>query len=181
MGAFERAFAKVVMIEGGYGKHKDDLGGATRYGITEAVAREHGYIGAMPLLPLSVAHEIYRKKFWDLLKLDAIAEMSEPIADEVFDTGVNMGTGIAATFLQRALNSLNRQQTDYADLTVDGAIGDKSVAALRAFLKLRGKRGETVMLRALNSLQGARYIEISESRMANETFTFGWFDNRVVV
>lgn len=179
MGAFEKAFAKVVGIEGGYSNHKDDRGGATRYGITEAVARAHGYIGAMPLLPLSVAQDIYRKRFWNLLSLDAIAELSEPIADELFDTGVNMGTGIAGTFLQRALNSLNRQQADYADLLVDGAIGQKSVSALRSFLMLRGKRGETVMLRALNSLQGARYIEISESRMANETFTFGWFDNRV--
>jgi len=181
MGAFERAFAKVVLIEGDYGNHKDDLGGATRYGVTEAVARQHGYIGAMPLLPLSVAHDIYRKRFWNVLSLDPIAELSEPIADELFDTGVNMGTGMAGAFLQRALNSLNRQQADYADLIVDGVIGGKSVATLRSYLKLRGKRGEIVMLRALNSLQGARYIEISEARQANETFTFGWFDNRVAI
>jgi hypothetical protein len=36
------------------------------------------------------------------------------------------------------------------------------------------------MLRALNSLQGARYIDIGESRPANEDFMFGWFLHRVV-
>ncbi len=181
MGAFERAFAKVVGIEGGYSDHKDDRGGKTKFGITEAVARAEGYQGSMYLLPLETAHAIYRKRYWNVLKLDAIAELSEPLADELFDTGVNMGTGTAGTFLQRALNSLNRQATDFADLVVDGAIGDKTVNALRSYMLFRGKRGETVLLRALNCLQGARYIELSELRQANESFVFGWIDNRVGV
>lgn len=179
MGAFERAFAKVVGVEGGYSDHKDDRGGKTKYGITEAVARAEGYEGSMYLLPLETAQAIYRKRYWNVLKLDAIAALSEPIADELFDTGVNMGTGTAGTFLQRALNSLNRQATDYADLVVDGAVGEKTVTAFRLYLARRGKEGEKVLLLALNSLQGTRYIEISESRQANESFTFGWFSNRV--
>ena len=36
-----------------------------------------------------------------------------------------------------------------------------------------------VMLKALNSLQGAFYIDISRSRAANESFTFGWLRTRV--
>jgi hypothetical protein len=35
------------------------------------------------------------------------------------------------------------------------------------------------MLRALNALQGARYIDIAEGRPSQEAFTYGWFLHRV--
>jgi lysozyme family protein len=35
------------------------------------------------------------------------------LAAELLDTGVNMGTGTATGFLQRALNALNRNGRDY--------------------------------------------------------------------
>ena len=37
--------------EGGYVHNPADRGGATRYGVTEAVARAHGYAGAMRDFP----------------------------------------------------------------------------------------------------------------------------------
>jgi hypothetical protein len=49
------------------------------------------------------------------------------------------------------------------------------------FLKARGSQGEVVLLRMLNALQGARYIEITEERVQNEDFIYGWFLNRVVI
>ena len=49
----------------------------------------------------------------------------------------------------------------------------QTIDALRRLLAVRGAAGETVLLRALNSLQGARYIEIAEGRQANEGFVFG--------
>jgi typhoid toxin secretion A len=39
--------------------------------------------------------------------------------------------------------------------------------------------GASVMFKALNSLQGVRYIEIAENNPSQETFTVGWFDKRV--
>ncbi|KAF9577256.1 hypothetical protein BGW38_007656, partial [Lunasporangiospora selenospora] len=92
-----------------------DRGGATKYGITEAVARENGYTGPITELPLSKAKEIYQERYWRPLRLEAISEISQPIALELFDTGVNMGISTAAKFLQRALNVFNRQQADYHD------------------------------------------------------------------
>ena len=41
--------------------------------------------------------------------------------------------------------------------------------------------GEHVMLRALNCLQGAFYINLSRSRQKDETFLYGWLDNRVAI
>jgi hypothetical protein len=36
-----------------------------------------------------------------------------------------------------------------------------------------------VMLKTLNCLQGARYIELAEHRQKNEEFVFGWIRARV--
>lgn len=177
--SFEAAFQRVVMVEGGYSNHPSDTGGETQFGITKGVARANGYTGDMRALPLATARAIYKFQYWDTLRLDEIASVSDKIADELFDSGVNMGVGVAGRFLQRALNVLNRQGADYQDMTVDGVVGPMTVHNLRAFLARRGKDGETVMLRALNAQQGMRYIEITEGRPANEAFLYGWFRARV--
>ena len=102
------------------------------------------------------------------------------VAEELFDTGVNMGPTVAATFLQRALTALNRNGKDYADLTPDGRVGEVTLRALDAFLAVRGQRtGETVLLRALEALQGERYLRLAERRPANEAFLYGWLANRI--
>lgn len=171
---FERAVAHTLGIEGGYADDPADRGGKTNWGITEAVAREHGYVGDMRALPKARALAIYRLLYWDRIGLDWIAAVDPAIAGEVFDTGVNMGVSVACRFLQRVLNALNRGGTDYPDLVVDGVAGPATAQALRALLRLRGAEGRTVVLRYLDALQGARYVDLAEQRVANETFMFGW-------
>ena len=166
--------------EGGYANHPADRGGATCFGVTEAVARAHGYGGAMRDLPRGDAASIYRRLYWLRPRFDAVAERAPRVAGELFDTGVNMGPGVAATFLQRALTALNRNAKDYADLVPDGRVGPRTLAALDGFLEARGKHGgETVLLRALEALQGERYLRLAERRPANEAFLFGWLANRI--
>jgi lysozyme family protein len=109
-----------------------------------------------------------------------VAKRSARVAAELFDTGVNMGPAVAATFLQRALTALNRNAKDYPDLVPDGKIGSSTLGALDAFLALRGQAsGETVLMRALEALQGERYLRLAERRPANEAFLYGWLANRV--
>ena len=49
-----------------------------------------------------------------------------------------------------------------------------------AFMEARGRRsGETVLLRALEALQGERYLRLAEKRPANEAFLYGWLANRI--
>ncbi|HET9811265.1 MAG TPA: glycosyl hydrolase 108 family protein [Sphingomicrobium sp.] len=166
--------------EGGYVSHPSDRGGPTNFGITEAVARAHGYRGAMRNLPREEAAAIHRRLYWLRPRFDEVAKRSLAVAAEMFDTGVNMGPAVAATFLQRALSALNRDRKDYADLVPDGRIGPATLAALDKFLELRGKApGESVLLRALNALQGERYIRLAERRPANEAFLYGWLANRI--
>lgn len=177
--AFDAALDKLLGIEGDYADDPADSGGKTRYGITEAVARRHGYTGPMRHLPIDTARAIYRRDYWDSQNLATVAILSWRVADELFDTGVNMGPGQAGEFLQMSLNAFNRQASDYPDLEVDGEIGQNTLDALTAFLHKRGKDGETVLLRALNALQGAAYIELAERREKDERFVFGWFLHRV--
>lgn len=181
MTLFDELIGEIIDVEGGYADDPNDLGGKTKYGITEAVARRYGYTGDMRDLPLSLAKQIYKDRYWDPLSLDQIEQISPLIVHELLDTGINQGTGRAAEYLQTALNAFNRQQRDYRDILVDGDVGPATLRALRSFVAKRGGEGEVVLLRALNCLQGARYLEISKAREKNEDFTYGWILNRVVI
>lgn len=174
--------------EGGYVNNPADKGGPTNFGITEAVARAQGYSGPMQSLPRDEAVDIYKRLYWLRPRLDEVAAHSEAVAAELFDTGVNMGPAVAVTFLQRALTALNRNGQDYPDLVPDGRIGPATLSALDSFLKVRGGSpdsqpgaadGETVLLRAIEALQGERYIRLAEIRPANEAFLYGWLANRI--
>lgn len=92
-----------------------------------------------------------------------------------------LGVAVAGRFLQQCLNAFNDNSRHYPQLVVDGKVGRASIGALQAFLRQRGADGRVVLLRALNSLQGARYISITEGRPENGRFTFGWFLHRVKI
>lgn len=169
----------LIAREGGYVANPADKGGPTRFGITEATARAQGYAGAMAALPRAEAAAIYRRRYWLKPGLDRIAALAPGIAAELFDTGVNMGPAAAAGFLRRALNALNRGASDYPDIPAAGAVDDALVAALTGFLARRGAAGEAVLLKALDALQGARYVALAEARPADEAFLYGWLANRL--
>lgn len=172
---FEQALEHTLGVEGGYSDHAADRGGKTMLGITEAVARENGYTGPMSAFTRDQAAEIYRNKYWNALRLNDVAAIAGAVAHEMFDTAVNMGPGRAGKFLQRALNAFS---PDVA-LVVDGQIGTKTLLALVAFIRKRGKDGEKVLLRALNAQQGEKYLSIIEADPGQKAFAYGWFLQRV--
>ncbi len=174
-----KLIAEIIDREGGYVNHPADRGGATRYGITEAVARAHGFRGDMHSFPREEAEAIYRRIYWERPGLPAIADFAPKVAAELFDTGVNMGPSVAVSFLQRALNALNRGASDYPDIAPGTRIDDATAAALATFLAKRKPNGESVMVKALEALQGERYLDLAERRPANEAFLYGWLANRL--
>lgn len=175
----ETMIGELIGREGGYVNHPADRGGPTRWGITEAVARAHGYAGDMRALPRAEAVAIYRRLYWQRPGFDRVAERAAKVATELFDTAVNMGPETAVGFLQRALNALNRNGRDYADVAVDRRIGPATLGALAGFLAARGSAGESVLVKALDALQGERYVQLAEARPANEAFLYGWLAGRV--
>jgi lysozyme family protein len=169
----------VIGREGGFVDHPADRGGPTRWGVTEATARDHGYTGDMRDFPRADAVAIYRRLYWLRPGFDRVADRAPAVAAELFDTGVNMGPAVATGFVQRALNALNRGAADYPDLVSDGRIGPRTLAALDGFLAARGRAGERVLLKAIEALQGERYLRLAEGRPANEAFLYGWLANRI--
>jgi len=181
MRTVEQIIDEIIRREGGFADHPNDRGGPTKYGITEAVARLHGWRGDMRDLPEDLARRIYLDQYYQRPGFNQIHAISPAVALELADTGVNMGPEVAVKFLQRTLNALNQEEKLFPDLKADGYLGNKSLAALRTFLAHRSLEGETVLLKALNCLQGARYIELSEARPQNESFVYGWLRERVAV
>ena len=110
---FDRAFAIVLKEEGGYSDDPRDPGGKTRYGITESVARQHGYQGDMRNLPLDVAKSIYKRSYWDACQCD---QLPWPLSCYVFDCAVNQGPETARRLLQATLDTVQ-----------DGQIGSATI------------------------------------------------------
>lgn len=177
----EAIIENIIKVEGGYTDNPADRGGATKYGITEKVARRNGYQGHMRDFPIEQARTIYRKQYYEGPRFADIARLSPIIAEELTDTGVNMGVTTAALMLQRWLNVMNLEKRFYEDVKPDGYIGEKTLACLEAYLNKRGKEGERVLLQALNGSQAHRYLEIAEGNSSQEQFIYGWLLNRVRV
>lgn len=168
----------IIKAEGGYSDHPSDKGGPTMFGITQLVARMNGYTGPMMEMPRSIAVAICIRRYITEQGFDKVLGKSMEIGKELIDTGVNMGPGIASIFFQRLLNAFNRKQKDYQDIFVDGRIGPASLDALTRFLNTRKIEGELVFVKALNHIQGSRYLDIAEGNQSQEDFFYGWIKNR---
>ena len=159
--SFERAFAATMQVEGGYAIVD---GHETFMGIDRVrqpqwdgwpvidEARLHGE-------PLSIApgladlvRQFYRVRFWNAMRCNQLDTISQEVAEELFEAGVNCGTGNGIRFLQRALNALNSRGRIYPDLYVDGAIGPKTIQAVAACIKARSPR---ILVKCQN---GEQYI-----------------------
>lgn len=185
MANFKEAFLLTSAIEGGYANDQDDNGGETYKGISrknfpnwkgwfivDLFKRSAPKPSALNNL-LSSNDEIqtlveafYKAEFWDKLKLDYVT--SQPVANELYDTAVNCGTGISALFLQQALNVTNRNGVDYSDIIEDAVIGSTTVTTMNKHPR------PTDVLKVLNVLQGARYIDICRANKKQEKFFRGW-------
>lgn len=113
---WEKCLKLILHHEGGYVNHPKDPGGETNLGVTKRVYEEWGGTKDMKDLTVEDVSPIYKKNYWDRIKGD---ELPSGLDLCVFDFGVNAGTGRAAKYLQRLV-----------DTTVDGGIGPNSLRAV---------------------------------------------------
>ena len=151
MAEFKLAYAITLKHEGGYSNDPDDAGGETYKGIARRfhpswvgwqIIDKSKQLSNFPNslkennnLDLLVSN-FYEAFYWDVNLLSEFP--SQQIANEMFDTGVNMGIGRAAKFLQRALNALNSNGKVYEDIVEDGKVGANTIKALKACIAYRG-------------------------------------------
>lgn len=113
--AFLIALQKVFKAEGRYSDDKHDPGNwtsgivgkgefkGTKFGISAASYPNLDIVS----LDQRGAMRIYKRDYWDKLRLNLVVESSSPrISDILFNLAVNCGPGNAAKFLQRTINTL---------------------------------------------------------------------------
>ena len=200
MAKFSIAYSKTMAHEGLYSNDPSDRGGETYMGIArkfhadwdgwaivdrikEEVSKYNlkAALNANPVLKTKV-QDFYKKVFWDVLNLDRL--QCQEIADELFDTGVNQGSGSAAKYFQMSLNLLNYNGKHFSDLKVDGDIGTKTLAAYNAYMltaQFRSRsvpRNTSTLLKAMSFFQAKKYFLICEADPGQEKYFYGWL-NRV--
>lgn len=185
MANFDRAFKKTMKHEGGYVDDPDDRGGETYRGISrrfhpswggwsfiDASKNEDEFpkcLGENEAIDISVS-QFYKDQFWNRFQGDQIRDQA--IAEELFDTGVNMGVHRAVTFLQQALNVLNRNERSWSDIVEDGQLGPGTMHALDAYW-ISERDGE-LLLKVMGLLQGNHYIEYMRKSPTQEKYARGW-------
>lgn len=185
---FARAMKWLHVVEGYHSDDGDDLGGETTWGITEALARRYGYTGAMRSMRKSFAERVYREEFWDDMRLDEVAKYCYPFAHEAFEATVNQGNILLGGkvgrrgiyYLQQGLNAARRygrRTPRYGVLELDGRCGARTIEAVRI---VSGDAEAVVFVYDVcNSLQLARYVEVTLAREVNGKYIRGWYKNRV--
>lgn len=192
MADFDIAYGETELREGGYVNDPVDRGGETHRGVArkfnpdwegwalvdrlkrenpqdfKSVINENGELNLL-------AKELFRVRYWLPIRGDEIPD--QHIANKVFDTGVNQGVARSVRYLQVGLNRLNRNEKDYADIEVDGKFGDRTLATIGAFLELEKGRPD-YLLKLLNLMQAAHYLDVMNRDSTQERFARGWL-NRV--
>ena len=192
MADFDLAFGATMGHEGGYVDDPKDFGGETYRGIARRFhpgwqgwstidsvkaqvdrPKVQAMIKAVRSQLDPLVREFYRLEFWLKIGGDQIA--SQAVAEELFDTGVNMRPDRAITFLQVGLNALNRDDRGrnryFHNLVEDGDIGPVTLEALGIYL---GKDPDRYLLTLLNVQQGAHYLARTREIPSQERFTRGW-------
>jgi len=158
MSDFLTAFAQVLIIEKGYVHDPDDKRGETKYGISKASFPNEDIYN----LTLDRAKELYEKVYWKPTGLSHVA--NQELAEEIFDTAVNMGPKRAVKIVQEALNLLSSSP----DLKIDGVMGPQTLSRINSY------RYPRALLKVLNGLQFEHYRRIVESDPSQEKFFRGW-------
>jgi lysozyme family protein len=184
MANFKQAFDITSGNEGGYSNDPADSGGETYRGISRKYHPSwSGWVivdsyKTKPGFPKNMAADVqlnnevesfYKMLYWDINLLDDFS--SQEVANEMYDTSVNMGTVKAAKFLQKALNVLNKNGSLYTDLVEDGKIGFNTLKAMKTCIDAVGAE---FIYKVLNILQGNQYIEIMTNNPTQEKFALGW-------
>lgn len=192
MADFDIAYRKLATFEGEYSNDPDDKGGETYAGISRVYfpnwqgwqiideikasispskSALFGKACNENLSLCSLVKTWYRHEWWDKLML---VEFEQSVADEIFEEAVNLGMSGCGKKLQTVCNAFNRGPYGnqfFSDLKIDGAIGPKTIRALKIILRYCIAKN---IVHALNCMQGAHYLEVAAKNSSQRKFIAGW-------
>jgi lysozyme family protein len=160
MARFERAIGKTFEHEGFISNHRDDSGGLTKWGISQAAYPDLDIAG----LTLAEARAIYQRDYWRPLRLDALND--QELANEVFDMAVNAGRKTAVLLAQKAFNFFTR-----ATIIEDGDMGPKTIGALNAATTAEHRRD---LVQAYRGFRFCHYSALVRHNPRFASFSRGW-------
>lgn len=173
--AFGMIMASVYLDEGGYVNDPTDRGGATNYGVTIAVARQNGYLGAMRDFPKHCydkpvcADKIYNAKYIKAPGYEPMLAIEPAIADKLINTGINMGPAWPTSWFQLSIHAAG------IPVSTDARMGPKTVAAYRTMQAKYGKvEACNIVLTGLIAGQRTRYERIIARNPSQAKYRNGW-------
>lgn len=166
MAEFAPAVKLTLEHEGGF-FHNKVTGEVVNKGITLTTVRSLGILKSTGVtlqsdidfirsLTEEEAKDIYHMEYWDKLHLDHVK--SQPIANKVFDLGVNMGVVGAARILQKACH-----------VAEDGIVGEITIGRANSF-------NEAALLHELKACAAVRYQEIAFKHLELAGNLTGWLN-----
>ena len=163
--AFARALAFTLQWEHGKSDHPADHGGRTLDGITQVTYATYRAARRLPRRDVfemtdPERYDIYRRNYWDAVRGDDLAAVSDRMAMCVFDSAVNHGVGTASRLLQRT-----------AQAEPDGVIGKVTIACLRLRLM---KLGPAQLLTVFLERRAGLYKAILLRDPSQGVFRKGW-------
>lgn len=162
MPGFNDALKVILKHEGGFVNDPLDRGGATNYGITQAVyeafVKRKVSVDEIKNMPMGNVSAIYKKEYWDKIGGDKIKYY--PVAFALFDQAINRGPGTVANQVQKVLG-----------LPQDGKIGPTTLAKLNAI-------PDKDFLNQFLIMSESSYKAIVDKNPTQAKFLKGWL-NRV--
>jgi lysozyme family protein len=181
--SFDRAFEKVLELEGGFVNHRSDPGGATNFGISIRYLLDRGDLDrdGLPdgdvdgdgdididdiraLTPAAAKH-LYHTGFWLPNRLYEV--LNQEVGEKIFDMVVNMGSRQAWKLVQRALNG---RAYSGAPLVVDGIVGPNTLNALNDLAR------NATLIEAIRDEQRSFYQRLILKRPSLAVFENGWMN-----
>lgn len=170
----QKSLAVVFGHEGGLQCDRDDPGnwtggkvgkgrqGCTKFGIATNTYPNIDIRG----LTLQRAAQLYKRDFWDPLRLHDLE--SQALATEIFDTAVNCGVGTGGNIVLHLVNIFGP-----AHYKLNGRVNAEQIEWINQYTRKKSNR--TTFWKALNILQGERYLAIIEKNPRMMKYCNSWF------
>lgn len=167
--------------EGGYSNITQDKGGETYAGISRrfwphwegwAIIDE---AKSDQLFPRNLSSNIRLQELKEKFYLDnfyykyKLEKFQDSLSEELFEQLINRNQVSVIKDVQTVANSLNYNngKAFFADLIVDGILGNKTIEALRSL-------EASIVIKCLNAMQACHYIKTAAGEPSQRIFTRGW-------